>query len=106
VNQAQVASLTLPASVKGGTTVQLIITLTGPMGQCPSNVFSSLGRITITNSNTIVAQAPSYVQVPGGGTSATVAITTSAVAQTTAVTIGAYHLWEYDKKVATLTLTP
>ena len=107
VNQANVASLTLPQSVKGGTTVQLGITLTGPMGQCPSNVFSSsLGRIMILNSNTVVAQASSHVQVPGGATSATVTITTSAVAQTTAVTIGAYHIREEFKKVATLTLTP
>jgi hypothetical protein len=106
VSQAQVASLALPASVKGGTTVQLVITLNGPMGQCPGNYSSILGRITITNSNPIVAQTPSYVQVPSGGTSATVAITTSAVAQATAVTIEAYHTWEQYKNVATLTLTP
>jgi hypothetical protein len=106
VSQAKVASLTLPASVKGGTTVQLIITLTGPMGQCPYVSSGGLGWVTITNNNTLAAQTPSQIQVPGGATSATVTITTSAVTQTTAVTFGVYHIWESDKKVATLTLTP
>lgn len=106
VGQAKVADLTLPESVKGGTTVQLGIGLTGPMGQCPSNVASPLGTIVILNSNSLVAQAPAHVQVPGGGSSTSVSITTSAVVQPTTVTFEVYHVWEYDKKTATLTLTP
>ena len=73
-----------PTSVTGGTTSQGTVTLTAaaPTGGTV---------ITLTSSNTGVAVVPDSVSVADGGTSATFAVTTSAVSASTPVTITAAH---------------
>jgi hypothetical protein len=84
-----------PTSVAGGTNATGTVTLRTP---APAGGLS----VTLSTSNLSVARPPGIVTIPAGQTSATFAITTFAVANTTAATITA----SYDvARSATLTVT-
>jgi hypothetical protein len=72
----------LPSSLKGGTTSKLTIKLTGK---------AAVGGVlvTLTSSNTVVAQIPASVTIPAGSDTVDVNIQTAAVAATTNVTLTA-----------------
>lgn len=100
VDGVHVASITVPPSVTGGTTVQVTVTLATPYVGCA-------GPLLISNSNTTVAQAPATVAIPPGATSVTFPVPTSAIPQSTAVTLKAYFLVDSARaQQATVTLTP
>jgi len=84
-NGLSASSLTLnPATVVGGSSSQGTVTLTGaaPTGGA---------TVTLSSSNTAVAQVPANVVVAAGATSATFTITTSAVTTATSATISASY---------------
>jgi hypothetical protein len=72
----------LPSSLTGGATSKMTIKLTGKAG-----VGGVL--VTLTSSNTVVAQIPASVTVPAGADTVDVTIQTAAVAATTNVTLTA-----------------
>jgi sugar lactone lactonase YvrE len=72
----------LPSSLTGGVTSKMTIKLTGKAG-----VGGVL--VTLTSSNTVVAQIPASVTVPAGADTVDVNIQTAAVASTTNVTLTA-----------------
>ena len=78
-----VNTLTLsPSSLTGGATSKLTIKLTGKA--------ATVGVVvTLTSSNTVVAQLPASVMIPAGSDTVDVTITTAAVAATTNVTLTA-----------------
>jgi hypothetical protein len=91
------ASLSLnPTSVTGGNSSTGTVTLSGP---APSGG----AQVTLSSSNTTAARVPSSVTVAAGATSATFAVSTSAVASSTSVVIsGTYGA----TKTGSLTVTP
>jgi hypothetical protein len=91
------SSVTLnPASVVGGSGSTGTVTLSGP---APTGG----ALVTLSSSNTAVAQVPASVTVSSSGTVATFSVTTSSVASTTQVTIqGTYG----STQGTTLTVLP
>jgi len=86
-----------PSTVTGGGSSTGTVTLTAP---APSDRVV----VSLSSSNTGVANVPSSVTVPGGSTTATFPVTTNPVDTSTAVTIsGSYG---GDTQAATLTVTP
>ena len=84
-----------PSSVRGGTSATGTVFLSSP---APSGGIS----ITLSTSNSSAARVPGIVTVPGGQTSASYTVATSAVSTNTAVTITAF----YDvTRSASLTVT-
>ena len=82
-NGLSATSLTLnPTIVVGGTSSQGTVTLSGP---APTGG----ATVTLTSSNTAVAQVPTSIVVPAAATSAKFTITTTAVASPTSSTISA-----------------
>jgi hypothetical protein len=86
-----------PASVTGGTSSQGTVTLTSA---APAGGFA----VSLSSSNTAAAMVPASVSVAQGATSATFAITTSAVTASTPVTITASA--GGVTRTATLTVNP
>ena len=86
-----------PSSVVGGNSSTGTVTLSGPAPASGANV-------TLSSSNTSVAQVPPSVTVTGGTTSANFNVTTSAVTTTTGVNITATYGGASPS--ATLTVNP
>jgi hypothetical protein len=86
-----------PTSVVGGNSSAGTVTLSGP---APAGG----ALVTLSSSNTTVAQAPASVTVAAGATSATFTVTTSAVSASTVVTITAAYAGA--TRSASLTVTP
>jgi WD40 repeat protein len=86
-----------PSSVTAGQTSTLTVTLNlaAPTGGLP---------VTLTSSNTAVAQVPSPLNIAAGATSATATVTTSAVTANTNVTLTATN--GGASQSGTLTVTP
>jgi len=94
-NQAALGSVSLsPAIVPGGTASTGMVTMTGP---APAGG----AVVSLTSSDTAVAQVPAAVTVAAGATAATFTATTSGVTLDTAVTITA----TYGGVVRTATVT-
>ncbi|HEY4818061.1 MAG TPA: hypothetical protein VIH67_11570 [Candidatus Acidoferrum sp.] len=92
------ASVSLnPASVTGGNSSTGTVTLSGP---APSGG----APVILSSSNTTAARVPSSVMVAPGATSATFAVSTSAVASSTTVVISGTY--SGATKTASLTVTP
>ncbi len=98
----------LPSSVKGGSTIQGTIQLTGPA--MPANC----GQYALASSNTLFAQVPPHATVTPGTSQGTFNITTSAVSTAQTVTIsvtgpivnnGAATPGQHTRNAA-LTITP
>jgi photosystem II stability/assembly factor-like uncharacterized protein len=90
-----IGSITLsPATRIGGYSVTGTVNLTGK---------AAISRTVSLGSVSNLAQFPSTVVIPGGASSATFPITTTAVSVSTPITISASYL---GTKSATLTLTP
>ena len=85
-----------PATVVGGTGATGKVTLS-------ESAPTSGATVTLTNSNTAIAQIPFNVVVPSGNTSATFAISTSAVSANTNVTITGFY---GSTQTTTLSVTP
>ena len=86
-----------PSSVAGGSASTGTVKLSGP---APSGG----AVVSLSSSNTSVASVPASVTVGSGATSATFAITTSAVTVSTLVTVSASYAGV--TRTATLTVTP
>lgn len=93
-----ISTLTLnPASVEGTNSAQGQVTLTA---LAPSDGI----LISLSSSNTGVANVPASVTIPQGGTAATFTVSTGAVSAATAVTINGSH--GGNTRSATLTVSP
>jgi trimeric autotransporter adhesin len=95
-----IASLSLnPASVTGGNSSTVTVTLSGP---APSGG----AQVALSSSNTTAARVPSSVTVAAGATSATFAVSTSAVASSTSVVISGSYGGATKTGSLTVTATP
>lgn len=90
----------LPSSVKGGSTIQGTIQLTGPA--IPANC----GQYALGSNKTDFAQVPPYATFTPGTSQGTFKITTSAVATAQTVTISVSEPITGDTRNAALTIKP
>lgn len=97
-----------PRSVKGGSTVQGIIALPGPVlpYSCNNNVPYKVNLSLVSSGDTPYVQFPPQVGIDAGKTQAIFNITTSAVPSTKQVTISARSAGGGGGTVGTLTIVP
>jgi hypothetical protein len=94
-------ALELPASIKGGTTVQAKLRTEGVAGPATCNNSHKL-----ESSNTLYAQVLPSVAVSPGASMTMFPITTSAVATAQTVTIKVFDSYRSNYTTATMTITP
>ena len=108
VNQTTTLTVTAPVAALTGVSVSPTTVLGGATSTGTVTLNTAApgagAFVTLTSSNTAVAQVPVSVTVPAGVTTATFAATTSPLATKTAVTLTA--LYNSVSKSATLTVTP